>query len=145
VVRSKSEGNDRGFEDKIVQLREKAVNIGENCLRSDEIIPREDSGYEKEKPQMGKYCIGLLGENQSTGKHRPSSTTNYYRPVKHNHILESTSIIHILEEIGPNPEINTLCSTGREESGPSVSSFQGESRFPCKTNIIQDDRRSRAI
>ena len=144
VVRSKSEGNDRGFEDKIVQLREKAVNIGENCLRSDEIIPREDSGYGKEKPQMGKYCIGLQEENQSTGKHRLSSTTNYYRPVKHNHSLESTSI-NLPEEIGLGPEINTHCSTGREESEPSASSFQGESRFPCKTNIIQDVSRRRGI
>jgi hypothetical protein len=65
-------------------------------------------------------------------------------PVKNNHSLESTSINHP-EKIGISSEINTHCSTGREDSGPSTSSFQGESRFPCKTNIIQDERRRRGI
>jgi hypothetical protein len=68
AVRSKSEGNVRSFEDKNDKLREKAVNIGVNCLRLDQSTLREDSGYRKEKFQMGKYCIVLQEENQSSFK-----------------------------------------------------------------------------
>jgi hypothetical protein len=120
-------------------ISEKRQSISEKAVSADHSTPREDSGCGKEKSQMGKYCIGLQEENQSTGKHRPSSTKNYHRTVKHNNSLESTSSIHP-EEIGVSPEINKHCSTGL-----SASSVQGESRFTCKTNIIQDDSRGRGI
>jgi hypothetical protein len=71
IVRSKSDGNARGFEDKNVKLREQAVNIGEKAVNiGEKAVNIRESRLRSEKSvsKHSKRRFGMWKRKISNGK-----------------------------------------------------------------------------